>query len=451
MAARPLDGIRIVDSTYIFAMPYAAGIMTDMGAEVIKVEGIQHPDRGAQGSGPDDDPGHDPWNRGATFNQLNRGKRSLTLDLSRDEGRDAFRELVSISDIVIENYTPRVMRGWGMGYENLKKIKPDIIMLSNTGYGHGEGPYTNYPGQATTIEATQGLSAATGYRGGLPDKAGQSYIDFVACWSGLLAVASALHYRNRTGKGQWIDLGMYQLGAYFVSEYIMDYTYNDRFEGRIGNRHPVYAPQGCYPCKGDNRWCVLTVRDDDEWSALCQAMEKPRLADDSRFADPISRMRNHDELDKLISDWSRGLDRFDMMHTLQDAGVPSGAVFDAKDTNLSDHYWERGFEEKVTWPPERDMGTRVLMGRPWKLSKTPLRITEGVHTLGEDNRYVLQDLLGRDDSQMQEMEESKMIGDTPIAARRGPLVPPPARGARAAAVGRFPTWYDPDYKKLLGI
>ena len=451
MIARPLDGIRIVDSTYIFAMPYAAGMMTDMGAEVIKVEGIQHPDRGAQGGGPDNEPGDDPWNRGATFNQLNRGKRSLTLDLSRNEGRDALKELISISDIIIENYTPRVMRGWGMGYENLKKIKPDIIMLSNTGYGHGEGPYTNYPGQATTMEASQGLSATTGYRDGLPDKAGQSYIDFVACWTGLFAVASALRYRNRTGRGQWIDLGMYQLGAYFVSEHVMDFMSNNRIVGRMGNRHPVYAPQGCYPCKGNDRWGVLSVRDDEEWVALCRVMGNPKLADDSRFVDAISRMRNHDELDGLISDWSRGIDRFEMMHTLQDAGIASGAVFDAKDTNMSDHYWERGFEEKVTWSPEREMGTRVLMGRPWKLSKAPLRITEGVHTLGQDNRYVLQELLGRDDSQIQEMENSQMIGDTPIAARRGPLQPAPARGARAAGGGRLPTWYDPDYKKLLGI
>jgi benzylsuccinate CoA-transferase BbsF subunit len=301
------------------------------------------------------------------------------------------------------------------------------------------------------MEASQGLSAITGYQDGLPDKAGQSFIDFVACWSGLFAVASALRYRNRTGKGQWIDLGMYQLGAYLVSDYVMDFMHNKRISGRIGNRHAVHAPQGCYPCKGDDRWCVLSVRDDDEWSALCRVMGKPQLADDSRFADPISRMRNHDELDSIIGGWSRGLDRFEMMHTLQDAGVPSGAVFDAKDTNMSDHYWERGFEEKVTWPPERGMGTRVLMGRPWKLSKAPLRITEGVHTLGQDNGYVLQDLLGREDSQMQDMEDSQMIGDTPIAARRGPLQPPPARGTRAAGAARFPAWYDPDYKKLLDI
>ncbi len=451
MARRPLDGIRILDSTYVFAMPYAAGIMTDMGAEVIKVEGIQHPDRTAQLGGPDDNPGPDPWNRGATFNQMNRGKRSLTLDLSREEGREAFKDLVRVSDIVLENYTPRVMRRWGMDYPNLKKIKPDIIMLSNTGYGHGDGPYSALVGQATTMEATQGLCSITGYSGDIPSKAGQSFIDFLACWNGLFSIAAALRYRNRTGKGQWVDLGMYQLGAFWIGEYLMDYMANGRTSDRIGNRHPSFVPQGCYPCKGENAWCVLSVRDEEEWVSLCKEMGRPDLSEDPRFLDPMSRVRNHDELDEIISQWSSGLGKYEMMERLQGAGIPAGPVLDAKDINLSPHYWDRGFLEKTTWAPNRGMGTRVLMGRPWKLSKSPLRITGGVHTLGEDNQYVLQDLLGMRTQQYQEMEESALIGNRPISGRREPLRPPPTPGTRPRLVGRFPAWYDPDYKKVLGI
>ena len=456
MTKRPLEGVRIIDSTYVFAMPYACGLLTDLGAEVIKVEGIQHPDRTAQGGLPDGQGGDDAWNRTATFNQINRGKRSLTLDLSREEGRQAFKDLVKVTDIVVENYTPRVMRRWGMDYPNLKQIKPDLIMVSNTGYGHSVGPYTQYPGQATTMEGTHGLTWITGYLNDIPGKAGQSYLDFLACWNGLFAVASALHYRNRTGKGQWVDLGMYQLGCYYTGEYILDYIANGRENGRMGNRHPWRAPQGCYPCEGKDAWCTLSVGDDAEWQALCKVMGSPELAGNPRFATALARREHHDELDAIISRWSRTVDKFHMMERLQAAGVPAGAVFDSKDENLSPHYWARGFLQKLSWPPEREMGTRVLMGRPWQFSKTPMRILEGVHTLGQDNRYLLRDLAGYSDEQLAQLTESKIIGERPVAGARGaggqlaaPANRPP--GSPPVSFGGFSMTMDPAYKERLGI
>ncbi len=455
MSKLPLEGVRIIDSTYVIAMPYACGIMTDLGAEVIKIEGIQHPDRTpAMDAQPDNNGGDDPFNRGSSFNQRNRGKRSLTLDLSQDEGREAFKELVKISDIVVENYTPRVMRRWELEYSDLKKIKPDIIMLSNTAYGHGNGPYSNYPGQATTMEGIHGLTAITGYLDDIPSKAGASYVDFVSTWNGLLAVATALRYRNKTGKGQWIDLGMYQAGCFFNSEYMLDYIANDRENRRIGNRHPSRAPQGCYPCKEEDTWCTLSVGDDQEWHALCQEIGKPELVDDPRFATLLERQQHHDALDETIAKWSVTMDKFEMMERLQSAGVPAGALFTSKDANLSPHYWNRGFLEKLTWPPERDMGTRVLMGRPWQLSKTPLSIREGVHPFGQDNRSILQDLLDYSDAHIAELEQSQVIGDRPIVARyrdSGPPPPPMPAGTPPPQRGNFEVSYDPDYKKLLGI
>ena len=187
MAKSPFENLRVIDSTYVFAMPYAGGILGDMGAEVIKIEGPGHLDivRGGQFSGgfPDNDPGEDYWNRSASFNLLNRNKKSLTLDLSKEECREYLKELISISDVMMENYTPRVMKRWGLDYENIKKIKPDLILISNTGYGHGEGPFSAYPAQATTQEATHGHCYITGYNNDIPSKAGASYVDFLACWS----------------------------------------------------------------------------------------------------------------------------------------------------------------------------------------------------------------------------------------------------------------------------
>ena len=251
MTALPLEGIRVLDSTYVFALPYTGGQLADLGAEVIKIEGPGRPDitrgGGLYGTFPDNDPGEDWWNRPSTYQLLNRGKRSMVLDMAQEEGRQIFSELVMVSDVVMENFTPRVMRRWNLDYPNLRKLRPDIIMVSNTGYGHGDGPYSSYPAQATTQEGTHGHCWITGYPGDEPSKAGRSFVDFLSTWSAMLAIGSALRYRNRTGKGLWVDIGMYQAGVMFLSEYLMDAMANGREGERIGNRHPYRAPQGAYP------------------------------------------------------------------------------------------------------------------------------------------------------------------------------------------------------------
>ena len=189
----PLEGIRVLDSSYVFALPYAGGLLADMGAEVIKIEGPGRPDvtrtGGLAGAFPDNEAGESWWNRPSTYNLINRGKQSLVLDMTDPRGRDVFRELVSVSDVVMENFTPRVMRRWELDYPNLRKIKPDIIMVSNTGYGHGDGPYSGYPAQATTQEGTHGHCWVTGYPGEGPAKAGHP--SWTSCLPGLLFSPSA--------------------------------------------------------------------------------------------------------------------------------------------------------------------------------------------------------------------------------------------------------------------
>ena len=450
MAPLPLDGVRVVDSTYVVAMPYACSILADLGADVIKVEGPSHVDGSraiSRPTGPDNVPGDDFWNRALGFNMLNHGKRSLTLDLTGEEGRELFRRLVQVSDIVLENFTPRVMRRWNLDYPNLKKIKPDIIMLSNTGYGHSEGPYTNYPGQATTLEGTHGTVSVTGFPGDVPSKAGRSYVDYLACWSALFSVATALRYRNRTGKGQWIDLGMYQLGCMFIGEYIMDWVANGRNPARIGNRHPWRAPQGIYPCAGDDQWCAISVGDDDEWEALSLAMGRPDLAQDTRYAGHLGRRRNHDELDEVISAWTRGLDKYELMELLQGVGVPAGPVFDYKDSSLDPHTWASGFKERVTAPTERGMGTRVFIARPWRLSKSKPHVKGFGPALGAANRSILSGLLDVGEDRIAELEAQDVIASMPTLVREGNAT----TGRESSGPGLGDTWYDPDYKKNLGI
>ena len=452
MSRKPLEGIRVVESTYVFAFPYAAGLLADLGAEVIKIEGPGHVDitrgGGFAGAYPDNDPGDDPWNRTASFNLINRGKKSLTLDLSKDEGRAVLKDLLSVSDVFMENFTPRVMRRWNLDYPNLKKIKPDIIMASNTGYGHGEGPYSEYPAQATTQEATHGLVHLTGYQNDLPAKAGQSYVDFVSSWTALLSIAMALRYRSHTGKGQWIDISMYQLGCSFTGEHVLDWIANQRLGQPMGNRHPWRAPQGCYPCSGNDQWCVISVGDDEEWAALCRVMGKEELIENPSFASGFNRMKNHDELDGILSSWTKGVEKFQVMERLQGAGVPAGPVYDSRDANLSEQYWATGFLEKVTFPEDRKMGQRVIMGRPWRgdSSKMDVRVRGPGPKLGGANSEILEGTLGYSQAQVRELEKAGIIADIPTNPR-----PVPTLGLdEMVRRGRY-AYHDPDYKKKLGI
>ena len=447
--ALPLAGVRIIDISNVFSLPYAGGLLADLGAEVIKVEGPGRLDisRGGAFSGvfPENEAGDDPWNRTSTFNLLNRGKKSVAIDLRRHEGREVLRDLIRVSDVLTENFTPRVMRGWELDFPNAQKLNPNIIMVSCSGYGP-HGPYAQYPAQATTQEATHGLAHVTGYRGDVPSKAGQSFVDFLATWALVMGTTLGLRYRRRFGKGLWVDVAMYQLGCTMVADRILDWEANKRLGERIGNRHPWLAPQGCYACAGEDQWCVVSVHDDAEWAALCQAIGRPNLAQDARFASNSARMQNHDAIDSIIAAWMAGFSKFDAMERLQQAGVRAGAVFNARDMHLDPHAKARGLLETVEFPPERGIGKRPIIGRPWRLSKTPLSVRGPAPMLGQHNREVLQEILGYDDTHYAALQQSGVIGTQPTNPRPILRMSMDERVQR----GRLASW-DPDYKERLGI
>ncbi|MBI4081302.1 MAG: CoA transferase [Candidatus Lambdaproteobacteria bacterium] len=449
MAKLPLEGLRIIDISNVFSLPYATGLLADLGAEIIKIEGPGRLDVTRQGafSGvhPDNQPGPDPWNRTSTYNLLNRGKKSLAVDLSRPEGREVLKDLIRRSDVLMENFSPRVMRSWGLDYPNQIKLKPDLIMVSCSGYGQS-GPYSLYPAQATTQEATHGLAHVTGYRGDIPSKAGQSFVDFLATWACFMGTALALRYRHRFKKGLWIDVAMYPLGCYMVSDFILDWEANHRRSERIGNRHPWRAPQGCYRCAGDDQWCAVSVFDDEEWAALCRAIGEPELALTPRFASNGDRMAHHDEIDGIIARWTGRRPKFEVMERLQSAGVRAGAVLDARDLNVDPHLRARGFLENLEFPPERNIGKRGIIGRPWRLTKTPLAVRGPGPTLGQHNREVLQDILGYSDAQYADLERAGIVGTAPTNAKKVAHMDMDERVRQ----GRLAYW-DPDFKQRLGI
>ena len=368
------------------------------------------------------------------------------LDMSKEEGRDMFRELVMVSDVVMENFTPRVMRRWGLDYPNLRKLRPDIIMVSNTGYGHGDGPYSSYPAQATTQEGTHGHCWVTGYPGDEPSKAGRSFVDFLSTWSAMFAIGTALRYRNRTGKGQWVDIGMYQAGVMFLSEYLMDAIVNGREGERIGNRHPYRAPQGAYPAAGHDQWITLSVADDEQWITLCRLIERDDLEGDVQLRTVQGRQQRHDEIDAVIAEWTGSQDKYDLMHQLQGLGIASGPVLSGKEVHFDPHYRQRNFLERVEYPEERRMGPRIIMGRPYKLSKTPLQVRGPAPTFGQDNHDLLERLLARPHDEVAKLVADSIITTVPTSGEPSPTLDP-----QGLVDSRQLAEWDPDYKQRLGI
>jgi crotonobetainyl-CoA:carnitine CoA-transferase CaiB-like acyl-CoA transferase len=319
-------------------------------------------------------------------------------------------------------------------------------MVSNTGYGRG-GPYSAYPAQATTQEATHGHAAVTGYAGEEPSKAGQSFVDFLAAWTIATAAMLGLRYRKRFGHGLWADIGMYQLGCYNVSEYVLDHIANNAPGERIGNRHRQFAPQGCYRCAGADAWCALSVRDNDDWGALCKVIGQPQLAADARFATEAARRANHDEIDAIISRWTATLTKIEAMERLQAAGVAAGAVMDGRDLNFDAHIKERGLIEMVDYPADRGMGPRrPLIGRPWRFSANPLTIKGPAPAYGQHNDEVLREILGYDDSRCAALASAGIIVDKPVKPREVPNMTMDKR----VEIGRLAYW-DPEYRAKLGL
>ena len=436
MSRRPLENIRVVDLSRVFAMPFAGANLADLGAEVIKIDTCQaqfmETTRTITGPFPGNRPGELWWEQGGTFQTLNRGKRSLTLDLRSEEAQSILKELVSVSDVVLENFTPRVMARFGLDYASLRAVKPDLIMVSNTGYGHS-GPWSNFGAMASALEPTHGTGAFMGYLdddgsgklrpGTVPNKLGNSYTDFLATWTALLSIMAALLHRAKTGRGTWIDLAMYQAGAAFIGEGLLAYSFNGERTRRIGNRHTSMAPHGCYPCQGDDQWVTIAVRDDEDWTAFCVAIEQPELASTPRFVTAPQRLRNQDELDGIVSAWTGVRASYEVMETLQTVGVPAGPVLTAGQALKDPHFRHRGFFERVTHPEETGIGSRDYIGRGWKFSGSKAEIAGPAPLLGEANGYALHELLGLPQSRLDALAEAEVIGNEPIGGRMPSQVP----------------------------
>ena len=273
----PLEGVRILEMGQLIAVPHAVKMLADMGAQVVRMESHARLEGYRASAFYDNDPGAAWWNRGANFHEQNRNKLGLTLDLSRPNALDTLKELVSQSDVFIENFTPRVMRNFGLEYDDLRKLRPDIVFVSSTGYGF-TGPWSAFGAIGPTTEAASGLCHSTGYQDCPPELAEMPYTDYTAAEHTVYAIMAALIHRVRTGQGQFVDVSQAQAASATAPETLMDYTINGRITERIGNRHPYMAPHGFYRCEGADDWIAIAVSRDDEWAALCETLGRARAA-----------------------------------------------------------------------------------------------------------------------------------------------------------------------------
>ncbi len=393
-----LEGINVLDFTWAGAGPYATKFLADFGARVIKVESKKHPDLGRMTPPFAHNVRHPDG--GALFIHTNTSKLSITLDLQHPKGVEIARKIAGIADIVVENFTPGVMSRLKLTYDELRKVKPDIIMASSSIYGQ-TGPKASFSGFGNTGSAISGHYMLTGWPDREPVSPGVAYADVVQPVFTIISILAALEYRRRTGKGQYIDSAQVETMVQFISPAMVDCFANGEVETRMGNRSSYAAPHGVFPCKGEDRWCAIAVFEESEWRHLCQAMGNPEWSRNPKFGTLVSRKKHEDELESLIGQWTKNYDRHDLMTMLQEAGVPAGAVQDGADLVDGDpHLQARRSFVKLTHPVA---GERNHPTQPVKLSENPSYIRTSP-CLGEHNGYVYKELLGLSDDEYCMME-----------------------------------------------
>lgn len=421
----PLTNIRVVEVGEGWVGPWAGLLLADLGAQVIKVESIARMDmtRGPVSPGyadshridptyPDGMPGERPWNRNALFNAGNFSKYDVTLDLTKQKGLQIFMKLIAVSDVFLTNTAFGVVEKLGITYDVLKKVNPNIIYVSSTGYGR-TGPYADRVAMGNPIDAAAGFFALRDYGDGdgtsvTPD----THADCIGAATNVLATLMALYNRMNTGKGGFVETSMVESSMLHIGEAIMDYTMNKRVQHSPGNRDMTFSPQGCYKCEGKDEWVNLSIRSDREWQKFAAIIGDVRLADE-RFTNALGRRSCHDEIDRLIESWTAKRSKFEIMDLLRQAGIPAAAVLTNAEVYDDPHEKERRFWNTIDDP---DAGVRTYPGRLWKMEDTGVPERKHSPLLGEHNRDVFQGILGLTDTEMAELEQERIIGTLPLGA-----------------------------------
>ena len=368
-----LSDLRVLDLTRVWAGPLATRILGDFGAQIIKIADPRIPNVGSSGIG----------------NKLNRNKLSLGLRLDRDAGRRIFTELVTISDLVIENFRPRVMRNLRLAYDEIRPFNPDIVMCSMPGFGM-DGPYSEYPAYGTTAEALAGIPSMIGYEPSVPMPTGLAYGDPISGLSAVGAVLASLRKRNISGGGEFIDIALVAGPAFTTGEFLVANSANSYEPTVHGNKHPNQTPHGAYKAAGDDNWIAISVTSDQEWLSLCSVVDDDRLRD-PRFSEFKERKHKESFIDGVISEWVKNGDAEEITIILQNVGVPAGRVANNRQLLNDQHLTARDFFVEVD---DREYGPKLYDGQTIPGNYVDKSSWEPAHQMGQDSRYVLVDLLG---------------------------------------------------------
>ena len=394
---QPLEGIKVVGFMWWITGPATARMLAVGGAEVVRVESTGRYDLLRMTSPfKDNKPG---LNRSGEFALFGSNAYSMTLDFTHPRGLEIARRLVAWADVVIENYSSGVVERRGLGYKDCKKIKQDIIMLSISGVGRG-GPHPEMRGHGIGGTAFSGFGEVTGW----PDRYGTlphgAYTDFIVPRLAVCAILAALDYRNRTGKGQYLDMSQWEAGVEFLAPAILEYTANNQIMTRMGNRSSRAVPHGAYRCRGEDTWCVIAVHTDEEWKNFCKVIGNPVWTEDPKFATILGRLKNVEELDRLVEEWTIDYPPEEVMTLMQASGVPAGVVQNAKDIfddpqlKHRDHFKLLDHPEIGEFPYEKPC---------FRLSRTPVEIKMPAPCLGEHTEHVCREILGMTDSEFVEL------------------------------------------------
>jgi benzylsuccinate CoA-transferase BbsF subunit len=395
MVKQVFDGVKVADFAWSAVGPFPCTYLAAYGATVVRIESAKRPDP-IRSSGPYKD-GIPGVNRSGLYNQVHINKYGFSLDLNHPKGRDVARRLIEWADVVAESYTPGVMARWGLGYEDVKKFKPDIIYYSTCMMGQ-YGPYAPLPGFGTLLTALSGFALITGWPDRIPVVVPGANTDYMNIWLAITTIISALVYRRRTGKGQYLDLSQYEGAAHWFAPAILDYTLNGREMRRNGNRDSIGAPHGVYRCRGNDRWCAIAVFSDEEWQSFCRVIGNPNWTKKEKFSTLLGRKENEEELDRLIEEWTIGHTPGEVMKLMQAGGVAAGAVlntegtFDDPQLRLREAYVE-------VKHPEVGPYHAYNFGGLTRLSKVPYQAKMASPCVAEHNEYVCIDLLGMSDEE----------------------------------------------------
>ena len=396
----PLAGIRVVDFGWVWSVPVIGQMLAEMGAEVIKVESRNRLDTGRIGIPIADRPVDPDWAVG--FHVYHRNKQSVTANLRSEEGLALVKRLISVSDVVMSNMTPGAMERLGMGYEDLKKVRPDVVVLSVSTIGQ-TGPISQTPTYSPCAGAISGLETLVGYEGEGTQGSTTAFMDPITALNGAFAIVAALEHRAKTGEGQYIDSSLAEGGIAFTAEPLLDYQWNGRVWGPRGNMELGYAPHDTYPCREPDTWIGIAVTSEAEWQGLLEVMEQPAWVKDPHFTDQFSRWKHRADLDELVGQWTATQERDDLARRLQAAGVAATPAYTLPELPSLEHHQHRQDYVTLDHPT---LANETIYGVYWRLSETPGSIRRHAPLLGEHNAQVFGDILGVPEEELKRLEEA---------------------------------------------